>query len=293
MRKLFAALALLLIPLAASGDNEPAMIWVAEGERNRVYFLGSIHVLREEDHPLPDVIELVYDDAEQLVMELDMDDIDPAAALQFLMQNGVLAGDATLEQLMGAEMYARAAASAREIDIPIEMLQKSEPWLAAMTVQEMLMMRVGFEAEYGVEMHLLAKARADGKPIYGLETVAEQLGFLDGLSNETQSLWFLHSIVEGRRMEMLVDDMVAAWRAGDIEFLEADLLHEMNVYPELHQSVLIDRNKNWIDPIMELLDDDDDYLVIVGAAHLVGEDGVPDLLSQQGVRIKQLHDSVR
>ena len=104
-------------------------------------------------------------------MELDLDDIDPAAALTFLMQNGVLAGDATLEQLMGAEMYARAAASAREIDIPIEMLQKSEPWLAAMTVQEMLMMRVGFEAEYGIEMYLLAKARADGKPIYGLETV--------------------------------------------------------------------------------------------------------------------------
>ena len=293
MHKLIAALALLLTPLIASGDDEPAMIWVAEGATNRVYLLGSIHVLRAEDHPLPDVVELVYDDAERLIMELDMDDIDPAEALQFLMQNGVLAGDATLEEQMGTEMYARAAASAREIDIPIDMLQKSEPWLAAMTVQEILMMRVGFEAEYGIEMYLLGKAKADGKPIEGLETVNQQLGFLDGLSNETQSLWFLQSIVEGRRMEMMVDDMVAAWRDGDVEFLEAELLHELSIYPELHQAILVDRNKNWIAPIMELLDDEDDYLVIVGAAHLVGEDGVPDLLSQQGVRIKQLHDSVR
>lgn len=293
MPKLIAALALLLTPLIASGDGEPAMIWVAEGTTNRVYLLGSIHVLRAQDHPLPDVIELVYDDAERLIMELDMDDIDPAEALQFLMQNGVLAGEATLEEQMGTEMYARAAASAREIDIPIDMLQKSEPWLAAMTVQEILMMRVGFEAEYGIEMYLLGKAKADGKPIEGLETVNQQLGFLDGLSNETQSLWFLQSIVEGRRMEMMVDDMVAAWRDGDVEFLEAELLHELSIYPELHQSILVDRNKNWIAPIMELLDDEDDYLVIVGAAHLVGEDGVPDLLSQQGVRIKQLHDSVR
>ena len=117
------------------------MIWVAEGEHNRVYLLGSIHVLREQDHPLPAVVELVYDDAERLIMELDMDDIDPASALQFLLQNGLLKGDATLEQQMGPELWAQARAAAEQIDIPLDLLNKSEPWLAAMTVQEMLMLR--------------------------------------------------------------------------------------------------------------------------------------------------------
>lgn len=292
MLKAIAAL-LLLAPLIAAGDDEKAMIWVVEGETNRVYLLGSIHVLREQDHPLPEVVELVYQDAERLIMELDMDDIDPLEAVRFLTQNGVLQGDETLEDQMGKEMYARAVASAREIDIPIELLEKSEPWLAAMTVQEMLMMRVGFKAEYGIEMYLLGKAQADGKPIAGLETINEQLGFLDNLSIDTQSKWLLQSIVEGRRVEMMVDELVAAWRAGDVDFLEAELLHEMNIYPELHQSILVNRNKRWIAPLVDLLDDNVDYLVIVGAAHLVGEDGVPDLLSQQGVRIKQLHESVQ
>jgi len=293
MRKAVAALLLLLAPLIAAGADEKAMIWVAEGDANRVYILGSIHVLREQDHPLPEVVELVYQDAERLIMELDMDDIDPLEAVQFLAQHGVLQGNETLESQMGKEMYARAVASAKEIDIPIELLEKSEPWLAAMTVQEMLMMRVGFEAGYGIEMYFLGKAQTDGKPIAGLETVYQQLGFLDGLSTETQSLWFLQSIVEGRRMEMMVDDLVKAWRVGDVDFLEAELLHEMTMYPELHQSILVNRNKSWVAPLMDLLDDEDDYLVIVGAAHLVGEDGVPDLLSQQGVRIKQLHESVQ
>ena len=293
MRKLRAALFLLLFSLVARGGDEPAMIWIAEGDTNRVYLLGSIHLLRESDHPLPDVVELVYDDAEQLVMEIDMDDIDPLVALQFLMNHGVLKDDRTLQDIMGPVMYAQARASAAEIDIPIELLDKTKPWLAAITVQEMIMMRVGYKAEHGIEMYLTRKATADGKPITGLESVEQQLGFLDSLSTETQISWLLQSIVEAKNLETLVDEMVVAWRNGDISFLEEELLYEMDAYPELRDAILVDRNRSWVAPIMALLDDSDDYLIVVGAAHLVGEKGVPDLLSKQGVRIKQLHESVR
>ncbi len=293
MRNALTALFLLLFSLVARGDDEPAMIWIAEGDTNRVYLLGSIHVLREIDHPLPDAVEIVYDDAERLVMEIDMDDIDPFGALQILMSHGVLKGDTTLQDIMGPERYAQARASAAAIDIPIELLDKTKPWLAAITVQEMIMMRVGFKAEHGIEMYLTNKAIADGKPITGLETVAQQLGFLDSLSTETQISWLLQSLVEAQQMEMLVDELVAAWRSGDVKFLEEELLFEMDAYPELHDAILVDRNESWVAPIMALLDDSDDYLIVVGAAHLVGEKSMPDLLSKQGVRIKQLHESVR
>ncbi len=293
MRNALAAFFLLLFCVVARASDEPAMIWIVEGNTNRVYLLGSIHALREKDHPLPDVVEIVYDDAEQLVMEIDMDDIDPLGALQFLTSHGVLTGDATLRDIMGPEMYAQAMASAAEIDFPIELLDKTKPWLAAITVQEMIMMRVGFKAEHGIEMYLTNKAIADGKPITGLETVAQQLGFLDSLSTETQISWLLQSLVEAQQMEMLVDELVAAWRSGDVAYLEEELLFEMDAYPELHDAILVDRNESWVAPIMALLDDSDDYLIVVGAAHLVGEKSVPDLLSKQGVRIKQLHESVR
>jgi hypothetical protein len=250
-------------------------------------------MLRETDHPLPDIVELVYDDAEQLVMEIDMDDVDPLGALQFLMSHGVLKDGKTLQDVMGPKMYAQARASAAEIDIPIELLDKTKPWLAAITVQELIMMRVGYKAEHGIEMYLTGKATADGKPITGLETVEQQLGFLDSLSTKTQISWLLQSIVEAQNLEMLVDEMVVAWRSGDIGFLEEELLYEMDAYPELRDAILVDRNKSWVAPIMALLDDSDDYLIVVGAAHLVGEQSVPDLLSKQGVRIKQFHESVR
>jgi uncharacterized protein YbaP (TraB family) len=293
MRSTLFALLLLVTPFVARSDDEPAMIWVAEGASNHVYLLGSIHVLREQDHPLPKIVDFVYDEAEQLVMELDMDDIDPLLVLQTMTEFGILKDGRTLKDVMGPKMYAQAEASAAELDIPIELLDQSEPWLAAITAQEMIMMRVGFKAEFGIEMYLTKKAAKDGKPINGLESIVDQLGFLDGLSVDTQNRWFLQSLAEGRRLEMLIDELVAAWRIGDVAFLEKELLQDVNSYPELHQSILVDRNKRWVSPILKMLEQREDYLVIVGAAHLIGESGVPDLLSLEGVRIKQLHDSVR
>ena len=272
----------------ASTADEPAMLWVAQGNQNSVYLLGSIHLLRPEDHPLPSNIELVYNDADVLVMELDMDDLDYVNVMVAFRELGVLEGETRLEDLLGEELHAQAQAAAEATEIPLDLLSQSEPWLAAMTVQEMLAMRVGFSGEFGVEQYLTEKALADGKPILGLETVSEQLGFLDGLPMLAQSEWLVHSLVDGLRIEMLVDQLVEAWRGGDIDYLERELLHEAKMSPELHDALLVQRNLNWIDRIVAYLDDDQNYLIVVGAAHLVGDDGVIKLLSERDVSVSQL-----
>jgi len=272
----------------ARADDESAMLWVAQGNQNNVYLLGSIHLLRPQDHPLPAVIELVYDDADVLVMELDMDDIDLVDVMRTFRELGVLQGDVKLRHLLGDELFAQASAAAAATNIPLELLEHSEPWLAAITVQEMLAMRVGFSGELGIEQYLTNKALEDGKPINGLETVSEQLGFLDGLPMEAQSQWLVHSLVDGLRIEMIVDQLVEAWRVGDIAYLERELLHEARMSPELHAAILVQRNLNWIDRIVDYLDDDEDYLIVVGAAHLVGDDGVIELLLQRDVDVSQL-----
>lgn len=285
---LLLGLGLVLGASNASAADEPAMLWVAQGNQNSVYLLGSIHLLRPEDHPLPSNIELVYNDADVLVMELDMDDLDYVNVMVAFRELGVLEGETRLEDLLGEELHAQAQAAAEATEIPLDLLSQSEPWLAAMTVQEMLAMRVGFSGEFGVEQYLTEKALADGKPILGLETVSEQLGFLDGLPMLAQSEWLVHSLVDGLRIEMLVDQLVEAWRGGDIDYLERELLHEAKMSPELHDALLVQRNLNWIDRIVAYLDDDQDYLIVVGAAHLVGDDGVIKLLSERDVSVSQL-----
>jgi len=279
---------LLLVAFASAwGDTEghPVTLWRAQGINNSVYLL-----LRAEDHPLPSVIDSAYEDADVLIMELDMDDLDGVATQRLFNQNGVLRDDTTLRDLMGETLYRRAALAAEAGDIPIDMLAKSEPWLAAITVEMMALYRIGFNPTLGIEMHMTSRAVKDGKRIEGLEEIEEQLAFLDGLSMPAQRAMLLQALEESSGMRESIDEMVRAWRYGDIKFLESNLLESFSEHKELSETLVSNRNRRWVSQIEALLDDEDDYLVVVGALHLVGKDGVPNLLKRNRVKILQLSE---
>jgi uncharacterized protein YbaP (TraB family) len=281
-----------LLPVAALADSagHPVTMWMAEGTSNRVYLLGSVHLLREQDHPLPRVIDEAYDDAETLYMELDMDDLDPLLMQATINRLGMLEEGTSLRDVMGDELYAEAMAVAVELEIPLEMLERTEPWFAAITVEQLALARIGFNPSYGVEMHLLRKASRDGKTILGFESVEQQLAYLDGLSLDAQLALLMHTLTESAAIREVMDDLILAWRSGDIGYLEQTLLDDVSGYPELYDTIVANRNRLWVDTIDELLEQGEDYLVVVGALHLVGEDGVPQLLRQRGVRITQMHE---
>jgi uncharacterized protein YbaP (TraB family) len=292
MAERFALAWLWLLPVAALADSagHPVTMWMAEGTSNRVYLLGSVHLLRAQDHPLPQVIDDVYDDAETLYMELDMDDIDPLLMQATINQLGMLDEGTSLQDVMGDDLYAEARAMAEELEIPLEMLERTEPWLAAITIEQLALARIGFNPSYGVEMHLLKKATSDGKTILGFESVEQQLAYLDGLSPEAQRALLMQTLTESATIREVMDDLILAWRSGDIDYLEQTLLDDVSGYPELYDTIVANRNRLWVDTIDELLEQGEDYLVIVGALHLVGEDGLPQLLQQRGVRIMQMHE---
>jgi len=283
-------LVVLSLPTWADNAGHPVTLWRAQGETNSVYLLGSIHLLRAEDHPLPSIIDSAYDDAEVLIMELDMDDLDSVGTQQLFNQSGVLRDGTTLRDLMGEELYQQAAAAAEASDIPFEMLSKSEPWLAAITVEMMALYRIGFNPMLGVEMHMTSRAVKDGKRIDGLEDIEEQLSFLDGLSLPAQRAMLMQTLAESATMRESIDELIRAWRYGDIDFLEAGLLESFGEHQELNSVLVTNRNLRWVSQIQDLLDDRDDYLIIVGALHLVGDKGVPELLARKGVKILQLSE---
>ncbi len=291
MPKTIAVLLAILVPFFASADSagHPLPLWLVEGESNTIYLLGSVHMLRKSDHPLPSAIESAYADADSLLMEIDMDDLDPVASQALVTSLGVLNDGRSLRELMGPERYAQAAAAALAMDIPLEMLDKTEPWLAAITVEQLVLNRIGFNPIHGVEMHLMTKAVADGKEITGFESIEEQIRFLDGLSLDAQSELLVQTLDESIDVSAEMDRMIDAWRHGDVQYLEENMLSDMQQYPELYRRLVVDRNQRWMDTIQTMLDDDEDYLIVVGALHLIGDDGVPDLLSRLGVNVKQMH----
>jgi len=283
-------LVLLAQPVFAAESGHPVTMWKVEGARNSVYLLGSIHLLRPQDYPLPTSLDSAYNDAEVVVMEVDMDDLDPFAAQAAFTTYGVLHDGRTLRDLMGDELYGQAVVAADAIDIPLEMLGKTEPWYAAMTIEIMMLDRIGFNPTLGIEMYIMAKAQDDGKRIDGFETVEEQIQFLDGMSMQAQQDMLMSTLTESAKLGEMMDELIVAWRHGDVAHLESGMLDDLAKHEELNKALVTDRNRRWVDRIEGLLDDDDDYLVVVGALHLIGRDGVPKQLERNGYPVRQLSE---
>ncbi len=291
IRSLLFACLLILAGRAAPGDaGHLVSLWQIEGTSNRIYLLGSVHLLREQDHPIPTAIENAYEDAEILFMELDMDDIDQIEMVSLIGEMGVISDGGSLQEYMGQELYAEAVELASQLNIPIAMLDQTEPWLAAITVEQMMLLRLGFNPQYGIEIYLSKKAGEDSKEILGFETAREQLEFLDRLSLPTQRSLLIQTLRDSRSIEEKINLLIDAWRHGNLDVLEETLLAEMQQFPELYQSLVINRNRAWLEKIRNLTTKEDDYLVVVGALHLVGEFGLPALLSKAGIDANQLRE---
>ncbi|MFB3124471.1 MAG: TraB/GumN family protein [Woeseiaceae bacterium] len=276
--------------VAPQSTGHLVSMWQINGASNRIYLLGSVHVLRQQDYPIPTAIEKAYQDAEILIMEIDVDDLDPIEMAGMVKELGVIKDGSTLQEIMGPSLYEEAADYASQLDIPFLMLAQTEPWLAAITIEQMMLLRIGFNPEYGIEFHLSAKASEDSKEILGLESVREQLEFLDKLSLSAQRSLLIQTLRESLNIEENLDLLIDAWRHGDIDFLEENLLAEMQRYPELYRTLIVDRNEAWVEQIRNLIGEQDDYLIVVGTLHLVGDDGLPALLSEIGITTDQLRE---
>ena len=292
MTRWFAALALTLIAAVASGRaaaEDRGVLWTVQGRQNTVYLLGSVHVLRPGDAALPRAALDAYADAEQLVMEIDLDDAalgDPLAIAQQMQASAALPAGQSLQSVLGSD-YAEVARRASEAGLELAMFDRFQPWFVATLLLQLELAKRGFDPALGIEQQLAGRAVADRKPIMGLETPAQQFAVLSGLSLADQKRFLLMTLDESAQADAELEQLLAAWRKGDITALAALLSDEFERFPQLYRPLTEDRNRAWVGQLGDLLDDRDDYLVVVGALHLVGRNSVVDLLRQRGHTVTQ------
>jgi uncharacterized protein YbaP (TraB family) len=285
--QLLAVAAVLAGPVSdASGRN---VLWTVHGEHNTVYLLGSIHVLRPGDGALPRAALDAYADAERLVMEIDLDDpevADPTVLLGTMQRTALLPEGQTLRSALG-EDYAAIAARAGESGLELAALDRFAPWFVATMLLQLELAQRGFQPELGIEQQLADRAARDGKPIEGLETAGQQFAMLAELPLPEQKRFLMMSLAESDRLDDGIEELLAAWRSGDAEALEDMLAAAFEEFPELYRPLTEDRNRAWVERLEELLEHRDDYLVVVGALHLVGRHSVVDLLRRRGHTVTQ------
>ena len=281
--------ACLCAALIACNVASAVPLWEIEGSGNRILLLGSIHFLRADDHPLPSAIYEAYRQADVIVMELAIDEISFAELQRVQLELAVDPRGRTLDQIVGSGAWRKARSLASAIDIELDMLQPYEPWFAALQITQLRLLQLGYDGSFGIETTISHQAREDRKPLRGLETLDEQLRALDELPAKAQSAFLLQTLEDAGEIDDSLDTVVTAWKQGDIETLDKLLLEGMDEQPEVYDRLLVQRNQRWTKAIIAMMNDTDDYLIIVGALHLIGEDSVQNMLDGAGIKTHRIH----
>ncbi len=277
----------MVAPARADGDGD-GLVWTLRGEHNTVYIAGSVHLLRPDGAPLPAPLERAYRDAESLLMEIDLDDLDPTAGARFTTTHAVYGADRSLRDVIGEARWQKTADLAQQIGLPLPVIERFEPWAVALLLSVAQLQQAGLSVEAGVEQQLARRASADAKPIAGLETMEQQLSLFDGLDEATQIRFLELTLDDAAAIAAQLDSIDAAWRAGREAELAQLLRDEYARFPELYELLVDRRNAAWIEPLRGLLARREDVLVVVGALHLVGDGSVIDLLRRAGLEPTRL-----
>ncbi len=272
---------------AAAAPPVP-LLWEAQGEHGTVYLLGSFHLLKEEDYPLHPVVEQAYAWADRVVFE-----VDPAEMARPETQRALQAmakfGDArTLRRVLSR----RTAKQLRQFlgsEAALAAADPFKPWYMGLTIAIGSMATMGLDPKLGLDQHFIQRAATDDKPVSGLETALEQMGALDRAplpEQEAMLVEALAPLAEKRKRILRMHDL---WRAGDAAGLQQVVNQDMlERTPRTYGLINRERNRKWLPQVVALLDEAQTTLVIVGAMHLLGEDGLVEQLQRRGIDVRRV-----
>jgi uncharacterized protein YbaP (TraB family) len=176
---------------------------------------------------------------------------------------------------------------AEQTGMPMMAIQRMKPWLVAITLMAPTLQNAGFTPELGVDRHFYDRAQTSGMKVQGLETLAYQLDRFDQMSPKLQEE-MLKSTIEDLDKEVAgIKDMAKAWGTGDVVAMEKMMLDGLKQSPELYTLLLVERNNNWMPHVEACVKQNSGCFIVVGAAHLVGPDGLPAMLAKKGYRVTQ------
>lgn len=274
--------------VATAQDARKHFLWKVEGPGASVaYLLGSLHVLTPEFYPLSADINKAFAASRTLVEELDLDEMNDPAQMMSALGKAMLTDGSTLDQIVAPSTFAEVSSRAEKAGLPMMALQRMKPWLVAITLMGPTLQAAGFKAELGIDKHFFDRAKEAGLKRQALETLAYQLDRFDQLSPRLQEDMLISSMKELDTQVGNVRELAQQWAAGDVKALEASLLVSFEGSRELYDRLLVERNHNWVPHVETCLQQNAGCFIVVGAAHLVGPDGLPTLLTKKGYTVTQ------
>ncbi|KPJ92293.1 MAG: hypothetical protein AMJ53_09645 [Gammaproteobacteria bacterium SG8_11] len=284
------AIPLLLLSLlftVAHSAYAKSFFWKAQSPTTTVYLLGSIHFAKPDIYPLDPKIEEAFETATYLVVELDQKQLDQDNMRRHILKHGMYEKPDTVESHISESTLELLKDYLQRHDMPLEGYNRMKPGFLAMTLSIAHVIRLGYLPDHGIDMYFLNKA--NDKKVLQLENYTDQLDLFFNMPDE--EMFLNHTLSQLEDIENQIDDTVKAWKGGDTQhMLENVLIKPQQDYPQLrdvYTRIYTDRNIKMTEKISQYLKDNNIYFVVVGAGHLIGEQGIVNLLIKRGYRLTQ------
>jgi uncharacterized protein YbaP (TraB family) len=286
-RKLGCIAVALWVVSAATFAQGKSFLWKVQGGAGALYLAGSVHALDKSVYPLSPAFQRAFDASTTLVEEIDLADSQTLASAPMLLGKGMFQDGKTLDQVISKDTFVLVSAQLKELPFGLDLVKTMKPWMVDMMLTAMEVQQSGLDVSLGLDKHFFDRAVTAGKEVLPLETAESQVERMDGMPFAVQEQ-MLRSTLRGLgSTSAALDTVVAAWKRGDAAAMEKMLLSEFEGLPAAYQSLLVERNRNWMPRLESCLARSSPCFVVVGAAHLVGPDGLLALLQRKGYRIEQ------
>ena len=270
-------------------QSQKSFLWKIQSKTSTVYVLGSIHLAKKEVYPLHQKIEDAFVQCDALVVEANVNDIKKIDT-QKIMESAFYSANDALEKHVTPETFEWVKKETDGLGIPLELLNKQKPWFLAMTLVALESIKLGLDPNLGIDKYFLSKAEGK-KKIIELESLEYQISLLSGFSDKDQELFLIYTLKDLHIMEQEINQLVQAWISGDTKSTESLLMKSLSEDKRLSgifEKLIFERNRRMVLKIEDFLRTKETYFVIVGAGHLVGSQGVIELLRGKGYLIEQL-----
>ena len=262
-------------------------LWKVQSATGVLYLAGSVHALTPEMYPLDPAFQKAFDASGALVEEINLSEADSLSALPLLMSKGMYRDGRTFDQAVSKETAAMVAERLNALPGVMELIKPLKPWVVTLLLTGLQVQQAGLDPSLGLDKHFFDKATAARKEIIGLETADSQMDVFDKMPEAVQEQMLRSTLKDLSSGDAELKSILASWKRGDAGAIEKSLLGGFNDLPGAYQALVVTRNRNWMPQLDACLMRTSPCFVVVGAAHLVGPDGLLTLLARKGYRIQQ------
>jgi uncharacterized protein YbaP (TraB family) len=276
----------------AWAQSDKHFLWsVSDQSGLRMYLMGSIHMAQEKLYPLDPIIEETFNQATELIIEVDTTQINASQLAVKTLSKGLYPGEETIWKHLDPDTTNLLKACLTKSSISEMMASKMRPWLLAMTLGVERLKNLGYDENFGLEIHFIQEAKAKGVVVYDLETPEEQIDALMAF-DEINSVMFLKTtLLEFDQVGEQIEAIFTAWKKGDEKGFEDIYFEIFQKNPELTpvmDKLIDERNLKMKERLNLYLKPGQVPFVLVGAAHLVGPNGLLAAFKADGYEVKQL-----